>query len=202
MEQVYSPGMHIAADVHIGGSRIRSPGRYQILARVFVDTKSHIESNTLQVEVLAPSAVDRQLIASLASEDAFVRLLREGPTSYCGDSSAQNCFERLDHALVQFPESAYAPSLTWDLAEAVTSGVLPVPSRYEVAVGLFRRFLERWPNHPSAPTVMARMAMVLDGAGRYAEARSTIQEFVTRFPEEKEKIESLRVNFRSGLQAP
>ena len=201
IERSYPSGLIVSSDVDINESQI-GPGQYQIRAKVQVGKDSYIESSMIQIEVLPPSTIDRQMIATFSSEDEFIRLLSAGPANYCRESSAQACFERLNDTLVQFPASGYTPSLTWDLAEAVASGVLEVRSRRDVAVGLFRRFLERWPTHPSAARVMYRLAMVLDEAGRYDEARSTIQQFAVRFPDEKEKIESLRVNFRSGQQVP
>ena len=77
-------------------------------------------------------------------------------------------------------------------------GRLGVEPQYDLAVGLYQLFLERWPEHPNAPRVMYGLATTLDRAGRFGEAAEVILEFERKFPEEEEKAASLRTNFRSG----
>jgi len=178
------------------------PGAYEVHARVYAGnrpTPVYLESDPVRIEVRQPSNADSKAIASFASESDFKRLLRGGATAYCEGRDGPECFDELERFLNEHSDSAYAPTVTWDLASAVANGRLGVQSGIEIAVRLYKSFLKQWPDHPNAPKVMYGLALALDKAGRSGEAAEVIREFERKFPEQKEKARLLRTNSQSGM---
>ena len=202
---VHEPGSVMGASAELGWtgrlSAFPSPGPYTV--QVILDTPwyplaIHLESEPIQIQIRKPVGADAQAISYFDSEDEFVRLLAAGPGRYCRGSKGPVCFEEVRRFLAQHHKSAYAPTIAINLASAVRNQHIEVEPRHDLAVDLYREFLERWPTHPLAPKSMYALALCLDRAGRVEEAAAVILRFEAEFPAERRMADALRMNLVSG----
>ena len=184
------PGYRRVSELDVHAATFSKPGTYTLVLRLWVGGDPDpvfVDSNSVLVTVSQPTGADADAIAYFQSLDDFHRLLYEGSWVYCRGRNGPGCFEEINAFLVRHSASAYAPRITRDLAEAVATGLIEVTPRHDLAVGLFTRFLERWPDHPHASTVMYRLALVLDDAGHHQDAVAVARQFAERFPDATEK---------------
>lgn len=201
----HEPGSVIFDESDLGWRGEQGPfpvvGVYEVRARVYAGgqpTPVYLESNPVRIEVRQPSQKDLEAVPSVGSEADFKRLLREGASAYCRERGRTTCLEQLALVVEQHQDSAYSPAITRTLGDAFSSVNPGDQSTYDRAVRLYQQFLDKWPDHPNAPSVMYCLAMTLDKAGRSGEVSDVISEFQRRFPEQKEKAIFLRTNLRSG----
>lgn len=182
-------------------------GRYTITGRLYVgefpDTRAtgtarqsvYVKADPVEIEVVEPSAVDRQVIEFLGSDDALVALLRGRVSTYCQDQAPSACFEELRSVTRRFSGSAYSPDIAYYLAINVGMDhgldVSPGPS---VAADLFLEFLKRWPNHARAQYVLARLPYTLNKAGRKKEAAEWIDRYAMQYPGNRLSVQQMRWN--------
>jgi tetratricopeptide repeat protein len=200
-DTVHLPGSVLNSETEMGVAAFPKPGKYTIHATMGVGVDSGpaiLKAEPVEIEVKAPGGSEAQAMEFFSSREEFLRLIQRGPRVYCEEkeTSAPRCFEELSRFLQQSSDSAYAPWIAWSLAETIASGGLKVVPRYDSAIGLLRRFLEKWPDHPAAPRVMYNLAFVLHDAGRKEEAIETIDAFEKKYPNRPDLVELLRGNLQ------
>lgn len=196
------PGIELSEDVEVHWNAATkdwafpAAGEYQVHARLFAgfEEMPYMESNRIRVTVKRPEGVDTEAIASFESEKEFARLLQDGPPGYCRGRTGSTCYEDIERFLRDFGTSAYAPIVTWNLAESIDAGLIDGPPGKQTAIVLLRRFLEKWPADATAPRVMYSLAFKLEHAGHSRDAAALVQEFKRKYPDRKKLIASLQSN--------
>ena len=172
-----------------------TPGRYRIqgTAHVWNDPNPVlIKTDPVMIEVRDPTDLDRKAIEVLGGRDNLVALFRTGVKGLCGDDSEGKCSDSLRSLLRRFPESAYAPAVTYYYGEAVAAGTISVGPNDELAIDLLNGFLRRWPGHPFEPSVTAALIRELHRTGRRQDSLEWLHRFEQKFPERQSQLRELR----------
>lgn len=131
-----------------------TPGAHEIRARFYPGSQGYLESDAVQLEVRQPTGADAEAIAFFSSEDEFERLISDGVSRYCRGENERNCAEEVMQFVEQHGQSVYARRIVWELATAVSRGVVTVERSFRVPAYLCQLYMENWPDHPSVPGVV------------------------------------------------
>jgi hypothetical protein len=179
----------------VGHLAFPAAGRYKlsVSAQVWIRPGVLIESNPVWIEVREPSEIDRRAIDSLGSPDGLVSLFRHGVKEFCrGEQSLDTCAQNVRSVLRRYPESAYAPALTYYYGLDVAARDLPIGPEDEPATDIFDGFLRRWAGHPFEADVTAALIREVHARGRREESFEWLHRFEKKFPERSSQLHELR----------
>lgn len=170
-------------------------GRYRLSAsaQVWMAPNVLIESDPVWIEVREPSDLDKRAIESLGSTDRLVNLFRNGVKGFCRDEKpVETCGQSLRSVLSRFPESAYAPALTFYYGQALAAADLQPGGESESAMDVFNDFLRRFAGHPLEADVTAALIREVHDRGRREESLEWLHRFETKFPDRSSQLQELR----------
>jgi len=160
-------------------------GRYDIETKVFLGSlpeAKYAVGETLQIEVVEPSGVDRQLIESVGGEDRLIQLLKRSAVKYCDEKAQESCYAKLRGLVSRYSDSNYSPAIAFGLARAVGAGVVRGAPRPDLEAEILKEFLSQWSQHPLAPEVMRFLILALHKGGRDREASELVRRFEADYP--------------------
>jgi len=101
-----------------------SPGHYDISGRMLVGFDAagealFAEAAPIGIGVVAPGRIDQRLAERLGSTDRLIELLDHGAGRFCEKEPRAACYAELRQILEHFPDSAYVPQITFDLADTL-----------------------------------------------------------------------------------
>ena len=158
-------------------------GRFSILGSVYLGNHPDpvfVNANPVSIQVIEPRPVDLQLMDAVGSKDALVSLLKNGARGYCENRSSRECVKTLWRLVNEFPDSAYTPAITLQVASASAEGSTARDTDLEIKV--LRHFLQQWPQHAQAPAVLRMLALALNSSGNKSEALDLVKSFEEKYP--------------------
>jgi hypothetical protein len=156
----------------------------------------------LQIDPLG--APEKGILMRVGSPERLIALLRGGPPNYCDEVQDEECLEHLMALLTSSPDSAYAPFVSYSLADSLRRGSLKVQAGKEKSINLLNDFLQQWPAHPRAHDAMAILTWELYGTGKVKESQQMLARFANTYPERKAQIARLarRTQMSRGADVP